>query len=184
MGKCADMQNVWGEEPSAPHGYALYARINNICSSFQTILSGVPQDSVLGPIMFNFNINDLFLFIKQATLYHYADDNTPAFFSKIYSNLIGVLEREPGEALTWLEHNQMIANPEKFKVILLRKKQTNTTGKTLNIKGELLKSKEIVKLLGIYLDYKLNFEQHISEICWKAASKLNALKSLKRLIAL
>ena len=158
-------------------------RINNTYSSFQTILSGVPQGSVLGPILFNFYINYLFLFIKQATLYNYADDNTLAFFSKTYSNLIGVLEKEAGIALTWLKHNQMIANPEKFHVILLRKDRTNTSGETLNIKGELLKSEETVKLLGIYLDYKLNFEQHISEICRKAASQLNVSKRLKRFIA-
>ena len=46
-----------------------------------------------------------------------------------------------------------------------------------------MKSKETVKLLGIYLDYKLNFEQHISEIFRKAASQLNALKRLIRSIA-
>ena len=57
-------------------------RINNTYSSFQTILSGVPQGSVLGPILFNVYKNDLFLFIKQATLHNYADDNTLAYFSK------------------------------------------------------------------------------------------------------
>ena len=77
----------------------------------------------------------------------------------------------------------MIANPEKFQVILLRKNQTNASRETVNIKGELLKSKKTVQLLGIYLDCKLNFEQHISEICRKAASQLNALKRLKRFIA-
>ena len=50
-------------------------------------------------------------------------------------------------------------------------------------KKTLLKSEETVELLGIYLDYKLNFEQHISEICRKAASQLNVLKRLQRFIA-
>ena len=66
----------------------------------------------------------------------------------------------------------MIANPEKFQPTLGRKDQTKTNRYNRNIKGELLiKSGEMVKLLGIYLDYKLNLAQHISEICRKAASK-------------
>ena len=59
-------------------------RINNTYSSFQTILSGVPQGSVLVPILFNNYINDLFLFLKQATLHNYADDNTLAYFPRLY----------------------------------------------------------------------------------------------------
>ena len=94
----------------------------------------MPQGSVLDPILFNFYINDLFLFIKQATLYNYADSNILALFSKTYSNLIGVLEWEAGIALTLLEHNQMIANPEKFQAILLRKNQMSSSGETLTIK--------------------------------------------------
>ena len=92
-------------------------RINNTYSSFQEVISGVPQGSVLGPILFNFHINDIFLFIKQATLCNYADDNTLAYFSKSMPDLVDILERETGVALSWLEQNEMIANPEKFHAI-------------------------------------------------------------------
>ena len=132
----------------------------------------------MGPILFNFYI-DLFLFVKEATLHNHADDNTLAYFSKTLSNLIEVLEEEAGVALTWLKQNQMIANPEKFHALLIKKDQTNTSGENFNIQGKTFKSEETVKLLGIHLDYKLNFEQHISELCRKAASQLNVLKRLK-----
>ena len=126
-------------------------RINNTYSSFQTILSGVPQGSVLGPILFNIYINDLFLFINRATLHNYTDDNTLAYFSKTLSNLIEVLEEEAGVALTWLKHNQMIANPEKFHALLIRKDQTNTSGENFNIQGKMIKSEETVDLLQVSL---------------------------------
>ena len=77
-------------------------RINNTYSTFQEVIFGVHQGSVLGPILFNFYINDLFFFIKQATLYNYADDNTLAYFSKTLPDLMDILEKETGVALFWL----------------------------------------------------------------------------------
>ena len=106
----------------------------------------------------------------------------PITLSKILSNLIEALEEEAGVALTWLKQNQMISSPEKFHAVLTKNDQTNTSGQNFNIQGKTFKSEETVKLLGTHLDYKLNFEQHISELCRNAASQLNVLKSFNRLI--
>ena len=125
----------------------------------------MPQGSVLGSILFNFNRNDLFLFIKQATLYNYAGDNTLTCFSKIMHDLVDILEKETGVALSWLELNEMICNPEKFHAILLRKNKSNTSGEKFNLNGKIINSEETVKLLGATLDYKLDFDPHISNIC-------------------
>ena len=157
-------------------------RINNVYSSFQHIVSGVPQGSVLGPIIFNFYINDLFFFIKQASLYNYADDNMLACFSRSLPKLVEVLEEEAGNALSWLDQNEMIANPNKFHALFVKKDQTDTSGINLDFLGQSIQSEESVKLLGVTLDYKLNFDPHISNICKKAASQLNVLKRLKSFI--
>ena len=77
----------------------------------------------------------------------------------------------------------MTANPEKFQAILLRKNQTNTSGEEINIDGKMIKSEETVKLLGITLDYRLDFDPHISNLCKKSATQLNVLKRLKVFIS-
>ena len=84
-----------------------------------------------------------------------------------------------GVALSWLKQNEMIANPEKFHAILLRKNQTSTSGEKINIDGEIIKFEETVMLLGVTLDYILDFDPHISNICKKATTQLNVLQGLK-----
>ena len=95
-------------------------------------------------------------------------------------DLIHILETETRITLSWLKENEMIANPEKFHALLLRKNQVNTSGEEININGNTIKSEETVKLLGVTLDYKLNFDRYISNICKKAATQLNVLKRLKK----
>jgi hypothetical protein len=51
-------------------------KIGNIVSTWANIQKGVPQGSILGPLLFNVFINDIFYFIKHCDLYNYADDNT------------------------------------------------------------------------------------------------------------
>ena len=99
-------------------------------------------------------------------------------------DLVKVLEKEAANALSWLEQNEMIANPDKFDALFVKKDQTNTLGINLDFQGHAIKSEENVKLLGVTLDYKLNFDPHVSNLCKKAAPQLNVLKRLRSFIGL
>ena len=159
-------------------------RINAVHSLYEIILSGVPQGSILGPTIFNIFLNDLFYFIVNSEIHNYADDNTLSVSSNTIKNLIKTLEKESEVALRWLNDNKMIANPEKFHSILLTRTKSDNSKLEIKIGDRIIKSERSVKLLGVTIDDKLNFDLHVSNLCRKASSQLNALFRFKKILSL
>ena len=103
--------------------------INNIFSAFQNILSGVPQSYILGPILFNIFLNDLFVCIKKSDLHNFADDNTIPATCNTLTGLLETLEQESESAVGWFKQNEMIFNAAKFQVVILNKKNVKLNTK-------------------------------------------------------
>ena len=153
-------------------------KINNAFSSFLTLISGVPQGSILGPILFNIFINDLFLWMKEAELNNFADDQTICGSSDSIPDLIKILERESDVIINWFNQNNMIINPEKSNAIIINKNGRYNETHNIRIDGQYIESEKDVNLLGLNIDYKLNFKRHISNLCKRAAARLNAINRL------
>ena len=66
-------------------------RINNIYSGFEEIISGVPQGSIVRPILFNGFLNDFFYYIENASVHNFADDNTLSCFARTVNPNLGGL---------------------------------------------------------------------------------------------
>ena len=130
-------------------------------------------------LLFNIFINDIFLnFIEHGTLYNYADDNTLSYADQDFNTLINVLEKESSILIEWLNFNCMQANPDNFQAIAVGKK-TYVKEPVLNIESANISCDEVVKLLGIDIDYQLNYDKHIKKnICRKASQQLSVLNRI------
>ena len=127
-------------------------KINNITSFFRTILSGVPQSSILGPILLNIFINDLFLLLTKSDLHNFADDNTITVICKNLNDLLHTLEKESESAVDWFRNNNVITNPDKFQAIVMNKRKENQIIHKLQICNNEIETTKSVKLLGIEID--------------------------------
>ena len=153
------------------------SKLGSTKSDFESILKGVPQGSILGPVLFNIFINDIFHFVEYCNLYNYADDNTVSCSDHSLENVIYKLIKDSLLLIKWFLNNKMKANPEKFQAIAVGE-QTRNEDITFNLENNVIKCEENVKLLGVTLDFQLNFNTHVSNICKKASKQLNVLKRI------
>ena len=157
-------------------------KINGVESKFLTILAGVPQGSILGPILFNIFINDFYYFFPSANLHGFSDDHTISNKSKSLEDLKSNLKIDSEIALKWLKDNQMLANPSKFQAIFLNKFKEHIDT-CIVIDDKTIKSQRLAILLGIDIDDKLKFDSHISRLCKRAGGQLNSLYRFRKYLS-
>ena len=93
-------------------------KINNAFSRYSKIINGVPQGSILGPLLFNVFICDIFFDIIECDIASYADDNTSYNFNFSLDNVISNLEKSTNSLLNWFRENHMKANADKCNLLV------------------------------------------------------------------
>ena len=144
--------------------------MKNSYSTWIGIIYGVPQGSVLGPLLFNNYINDIF-FSEEFQMANFADDCTPYDFGNNTDEVLNKLEEQSILLIEWYKYNYQKPNPEKWHLILNERGSNSYR----NINGKYIFNSENEKILGVYFDNTLNFDYHIDKLCKKASQNLHAL---------
>ena len=134
------------------------------------IVVGVPQGSILGPLLFNIFLTDLFFIANSMDIANYADDNMPHATANDIDSLIASLEEASKSLFTWFDNNLMKSNADKCHLLVSSNEKV-----TIQISSHEIANTKCEKLLDVHIDSGLSFDYLISEICKKASRKVCVL---------
>ena len=135
-------------------------KVNGILSTKREILTGVPQGSVLGPLLFIAFINNLTAF---ENCYLFADDCLMISSGKDPSVSTLNMENSIALASNWYTANKLVLNASKTDVMTISKSK-GTKPPNLNFQGMAFKQSDKIKYLGVTLDKNLNFKPHVKKL--------------------
>ena len=145
---------------------------------------GVPQGSILGPLLFLLHFNELPSLLKNCKMIMYADDTVLHYSHKDLKEIEKVLSQDLCKVSKWLQKNELVLNLKKGKTEVMlfgTKKRLNQQEREIeiNYQSKPINTTNSCKYLGVQLDPSLNMQEHFNSICRKASSRIRLLKKIR-----
>ena len=156
-------------------------KLDNQSSDNYNVTHGIGQGTILGPLIFLIVINDLYKVSRYSTILGFADDTT---VYHVYHNLVTLYARIKSDLRTvfdWLKANKLTFNPSKTKFMVFSNHRISGL-QLLNIDDVTLERCTTSKLLGIIIDQKLKFDEHLNYLISKLKRGMFSLQSTRYLL--
>ena len=162
-----------------------FVSIENVNSSNGYITCGVPQGSILGPLLFLIYINDICCSSSVLNFILFADDTNLFYSSKSITELQQVLNNELAALSEWFKANRLSLNIDKTSYILFcanNARRVPELSFELFIESIKVKRVESCKFLGVYLDEKMTWKNHIEQITSKMSKTVGIISRTKHIL--
>ena len=157
--------------------------INGFNSELKEINCGVPQGSILGPLLFLIYINDLHYSIKFCKVHHFADDTNLINFNSSIKVINKPVNKDLKTLSNWLNANKICLNVSKTELILFRSAKNQLAfGLKLKLNGKRLHPTNSQKYLRIKTDEHLTWKPHINGISPKLNKANATFSKIKRFV--
>ena len=162
------------------------SRVGGVSSGALPIKFGVPQGSILGPLLFVIFVNDLPGSMLDCGVHLYADDTAITVSSAGSLDLQDKLNNKLRDAAEWMNRNQLVLNNKKTKVMYFGTRQSlsKCNDITVTLNDETIECVEEFKYLGVVLDRCLRFDSHVQYVKNKCIGRIKMLGKLRPVVGL
>ena len=161
-----------------------FVTYNDEKSSTLPTTCGVPQGSILGPILFLIYINDLVSVCKYSLPFLFADDTNLFTSGKVLSDLITKVNEELSNISVWLKVNKLSLNVKKTHFLIFSNKREKFDTVEITIDDKVINQEHSTKFLGVFIDDKLNWKRHIEHISKKLSRGIGVLCKARKMLNL